>query len=136
MTDANLRRIIEILRQEAEIIRQNNFGSEDWAPGTESDRLLHDEYRELADKLERATVVVMLRPLLVEAMLATSISDQRTYILIDSEQSPDQQNLSLWHEILHLLGMEDEALVEEIAGRLHRASPDALEFILKAQRGK
>jgi hypothetical protein len=50
-------------------------------------------------------------------------------ILIDEEQPIDQQILTLWHETLHLLGLDDEERIEALAARLAAACPEILATI-------
>lgn len=68
---------------------------------------------------------LQVRPMLVSGMLATD--DKGPIILINSEEEPPhEQVITLWHEVLHLLGMTDEFLCDEYAMRLADAAPDIL----------
>jgi len=64
-------------------------------------------------------IVVQLRPLLVSGMVGLDMS-----ILIDNEQPLADQNLALWHELVHWILISqridnhDESLVETAAQRL------------------
>lgn len=74
---------------------------------------------------------IQIRPLLVSGMLAAS--DEGMCILIDEAQSAKQQNLALWHEIVHLILMgqgtdqHNETVVERLAGMLYDAWPNPLQ---------
>jgi hypothetical protein len=72
----------------------------------------------------RSLVPIKVRPMLVSGMLATD--ERGPIILINSEEDPKQQVITLWHETLHLLGLKDESLVEECAVALAEACPDVL----------
>ncbi len=67
-------------------------------------------------------IPVTFRPLLVSGMLADTAAGPQ--ILIDSEQPLAEQNIAIWHELLHLIGLEDEAYVEACAQRLAETVPD------------
>jgi len=69
-----------------------------------------------AASAKRATVPIKVLPMLVYGQLATD--EHGPVILIDSEQGEYEQVVTLWHEVLHLLGMTDEGAVERIAARL------------------
>tara|TARA_B110001469_G_C9482088_1_gene241668 strand:+ start:224 stop:451 length:228 start_codon:yes stop_codon:yes gene_type:complete len=66
--------------------------------------------------------------------------DNGPVILIDSDQSKSEQNLTLWHEVVHLLrdaggGVDQtEADVEACAVKLAQACPDATDWILPNAR--
>jgi hypothetical protein len=62
--------------------------------------------------------------MLVNGQLATD--EHGPVILIDSEQEEYEQVVTLWHEVLHLLGMTDEGAVERIAARLAHACDTVL----------
>jgi len=79
-------------------------------------------------------VKVIFRPLLVNGMLADS--DDGPVILIDSDQSICEQGVTFWHEALHLLGLTDEAKVEEMARRLYAAVPEIINVIRRPQNGE
>ena len=76
----------------------------------------------------RNFVQVVRRPLLVSGMLTTDDA-----ILIDSEQSKQQQHNALWHELVHRilieLGMDehDEVAVEQVALLMARSFPTLAE---------
>lgn len=72
----------------------------------------------------RATIPLKVRPLLVSGMLA--LDAEGPVIVIDSEQDPKEQVIALWHEVLHLLGLTDEFLADEMAMALAGAAPDVL----------
>jgi hypothetical protein len=73
------------------------------------------------------TIPIKVRPMLVSGMLASST--RGPVILIDSEQPELQQVVALWHEVLHLLGVTDEATAESIAARLAGADPGVLRLV-------
>lgn len=56
-------------------------------------------------------VRIIVRPLLVSGMF----DPESATVLVDVEQSAEQQFVALMHELLHLLGLRDEKAVEEIA---------------------
>lgn len=74
------------------------------------------------------TVRIIVRPLLTRGMLAADGNQliKRPVIIIDSEQTEEEQVISLWHETLHLLGLTNEAEVEAIAKELAKAYPAIL----------
>lgn len=82
---------------------------------------------------------IEFRPLLVSGM--TAMRGSSTVILIDSDQSEDEQNRALWHEAVHVLmlgaGVEihDETKVESMAMQLAAACPDFAAF-LKCESGQ
>lgn len=79
----------------------------------------------------RAHIPLDVRPLLVRGMLATDARGPR--ILINSEEEPPhEQVVTLFHEVLHLLGLTDEFLAEEYAMRLAAAAPDILRRLAHA----
>jgi hypothetical protein len=69
-------------------------------------------------------IKLTFRPLLVSGMLADTTDGP--VILIDSEQPEAEQRVALWHELMHLVGLEDEDLVEDLARRLDAACPELL----------
>lgn len=72
----------------------------------------------------RSHVPIKVRPMLVSGMLA---KDERgPVILLDSEQSPEEQVRTFWHEILHLVGIVDEVQAEELAMVLAGTCPTIL----------
>ena len=80
---------------------------------------------------------VRIRPLLVSGGLSYRVPTKCPVILIDSEQSQDEQLLALWHEIVHLIrsagdGPQDEESVEAAAIKLAAACPEALDWIKTA----
>jgi hypothetical protein len=77
-----------------------------------------------AASAKRATVPIKVLPMLVNGQLATD--EHGPVILIDSEQGEYEQVVTLWHEVLHLLGMTDEGAVERIAARLAHACDTVL----------
>lgn len=79
---------------------------------------------------------VEFRPLLVNGMLATEPKGR--VILIDSEQSQQEQAISLYHEMLHLIGLKDEEKVEDMAQQLAEAVPWIIEDVksLEPQHGE
>jgi hypothetical protein len=73
----------------------------------------------------RMQIPLRVRPLLVQGMLA--YDERGPLILINSEENdPMEQVRTLWHEVLHLIGMTDEFLCDEYAMRLADAAPDIL----------
>ena len=75
---------------------------------------------------------VNVRPLLVSGQIGCD--EKGPVILIDSEQSRSEQNVTLWHEVVHLLrdaGCVDqsESEVEACAVKLAAACPDAIDWI-------
>lgn len=78
-------------------------------------------------------VRVTFRPMLVSGMLAGS--KEGIEILIDDEQSEEEQARAIWHETVHLLLMgagrehHDEKKVEEIAQRLAAACPEIAKML-------
>lgn len=56
---------------------------------------------------------IIVRPLLVSGILAHS--DDGLLILIDEEQSEQEQEKAFWHELAHLLGFEKEEMAERFA---------------------
>jgi hypothetical protein len=81
---------------------------------------------------------IIFRPLLVQAMFAfqdnTTLFTSQMVFLINSKDSPEEQNVSLWHEALHMLlraggkmPPHDEKWVEARAKALAQACPDLLE---------
>src|SRR3954466_7948746 len=106
MITQKLSRIAAILREEARDILENNCSREDeWAPNTEDEQLRYDEYLELARLVMPPVIGVQLRPLLVEGLIAQSDAGQ--VILIDEALPRWEQNVTLWHEVLHMLGLTD-----------------------------
>jgi Zn-dependent peptidase ImmA (M78 family) len=74
---------------------------------------------------------VQIRPLLSAGMIGCD--DDGILILIDSEQSKLQQNITLWHEVVHLLrdagGVDQSEIeVEEYAKKLAEACPNAIDW--------
>ena len=64
---------------------------------------------------------VEFRPLLVQGMLLRVGESDEWLMLIDSEQSREEQGITIIHELLHFAGLEDEELVERLARELwHR----------------
>lgn len=72
-------------------------------------------------------IEIRVRPMLVSGMLAST--GMRPVILIDSEQPRAQQTLALWHEAMHLLGIRDDAVAEDLARRLAAAVPEILDLV-------
>lgn len=72
----------------------------------------------------RAVVPLRVRPMLVAGQLATDA--RGPIILIDSEAEEAQQELSLWHEVAHLIGIQDEQEAEALASKLAAAAPGIL----------
>lgn len=81
---------------------------------------------------------IIFRPMLIPATFAfqdnTTMFTTQLVFMINSEQSPEEQTISLWHESLHLLlraagklPPHDEQWVEERAKALAKACPDLLE---------
>lgn len=83
-------------------------------------------------KAARDAGSVSFRPLLVSGLIGDS--DAGICILIDSEQPERQQVVALWHETLHMLGLEDEEQVEAMAKRLAEACPEILQAVKAAKR--
>lgn len=83
--------------------------------------------------LERPPYRLMFRPLVVSGMLATD--DSGWVILVDNEQSREEQTVALCHELVHTVLLasgqhaHDEALVDDLALRMARACPDLLDLI-------
>lgn len=67
-------------------------------------------------------IPVVFRPLLVSGMLA--VQEVWPMILIDSEQSREEQAKAIFHEVLHLLGVVDEEGAERMAVKLAAACPE------------
>jgi len=59
-------------------------------------------------------LTVVLRPLLTPGVYATN-RDGDPVILVDSEQTVEEQVKTLAHELAHLLGIRDEAEAERVA---------------------
>lgn len=84
------------------------------------------------DRVERLLSVVF-RPLLTQGVLGTT--DQGATILVDSESTREQQAITVWHEVLHLLlvalGVKDhdETAIEEAAKRLAAAMPEIVDWV-------
>lgn len=73
----------------------------------------------------RIPIPIVVRPMLVQGQLATDAGGP--LILINSEEEPPhEQVVTLFHEVLHLLGMTDEFLCDEYAMKLADAAPDIL----------
>lgn len=73
------------------------------------------------------TVRLVVRPLLVSGQLAQGTRQMpQPVILIDSTQTEEEQVVTLWHEVLHLLGMKNEVEAEAIARELAKAYPTIL----------
>jgi hypothetical protein len=87
------------------------------------------EFLRLALRNTRSTVRIKLRPMLVNGMLSSDAAGP--VVLIDSEQPEGEQVVSLWHEIMHLLGLTDEKEVEAIAYNLAEADPHILRKLAK-----
>ena len=70
------------------------------------------------------------RPLLVAGMVGwyQDGEHQRPMVLVNSELPRREQNITIWHEILHLMGMVDETVVEEMAVKL-ADTVDATEIV-------
>ena len=72
---------------------------------------------------------IIIRPLLVSGMIGTELAIEETVILVNSEQSQEQQAIAFWHELLHAaLGKpwegHNEDWIEERAKALAAAFPD------------
>jgi hypothetical protein len=82
-------------------------------------------------------VRVLIRPLLVQGMLGTEETPEgrMPVILIAENQTPEEQVITFWHEMLHLAlglpGPHDETWVETNAKALAAACPDILVEIQK-----
>jgi hypothetical protein len=78
----------------------------------------------LSAKEGKSGLSIVRRPLLVSGMLASS--REGLTILIDSESSPKEQTLALWHEVVHMVreaecAPQDEAAIERDACAIVRA---------------
>lgn len=69
----------------------------------------------------------MFRPLLVPAILAKDAIGP--LVLIDNEQSEAEQIVSIWHELMHVIGVTDERQAEALAQRLAPVCPEILEIV-------
>lgn len=77
----------------------------------------------------RAKVPVIFRPMLVSGMLSADLERDTWLILVDSEQSEPEQAVALFHEMLHLIGLQDETQVEAMAQKLAAACPEILPLL-------
>lgn len=73
------------------------------------------------------------RPLLLSGMILLDKETDGVLILIDSEQSEEQQTITLWHEIIHHLEIaagksSGEEAVEALAVKLAKACPEVLQL--------
>lgn len=86
--------------------------------------------------LDRPPYRLVFRPLVVSGMLATD--DAGWVILVDNEQSREEQTIAFCHELVHtaLLAsgqhVHDEAVVDDLASRMARACPDLLDLVRPA----
>jgi Zn-dependent peptidase ImmA (M78 family) len=55
--------------------------------------------------------------------------DGRPVILIDSESSPQEQAITAFHELLHLAGITDEHVVEQMAQLCGKACPNIIHHL-------
>lgn len=81
-------------------------------------------------------VRVIFRPMLVSGMLSADLERGSWLILVDSEQSEPEQTVSLFHEMLHLIGLLDEKKVEAMAQKLAAACPEILPLLHGVIEGK
>lgn len=81
---------------------------------------------------------IHIRPLLVSGMIGKEPATESTIILVNSEQSHEQQAIAFWHELLHAaLGApwegHNEDWIEEKAKLLAAQHPDVWP-VVKARR--
>ena len=75
-------------------------------------------------------ISIQRRPLLVSAQLRVSHSGH-IHLLINNEQSFEEQNIAFWHEVCHLLGITDCEKAESLARAQAERTPDFFLSILK-----
>lgn len=76
-------------------------------------------------------VTVTFRPLLTSGTLATDAAG-RVHLLVDNEQSELEQLRALCHELMHLVGIEDEDQAEILGRRIAEACPELLAVVKAA----
>ena len=79
---------------------------------------------------------VIERPLLVQGMLGKDKSGNAVIIIDNKGNSDEERNITLWHEVVHLLRhvgghSQDEESVEDAARRLAKACPEAINWVRK-----
>lgn len=85
-------------------------------------------------------LTIKFRRLLYSGMVMTPTDPGKIgyMILVNSEQSEEQQAITLWHEIIHVLELANdkasgEEAVEALAVKLAKACPEILEICRPAQ---
>jgi hypothetical protein len=102
-------------------------------------------YTERGQSLDTApcSVSFIRRPMLISGMLAKGTDDLegRHLVLVNSEDSEEEQTITLWHEIVHLIRLagglpeelHDEKEIEAAARKIAEACPEILEWAFYSQ---
>lgn len=111
----------------------------------EMEEILGQIYTERGQSLATApcSVSFVRRPMRISGMLAKGTEDLegRHIVLVNSEDTEEEQAITLWHEIVHLIQLagglpeelHDEKEIEAAAGKIAKVCPEILGWAFHSQ---